>query len=173
MGSFIVETFSVIVLVLYQFLKAVIQVFFPPPRKDITGEIVFLTGAGSGIGRLMALRFAKLGATVVCVDINQAANEETAKEIKSLGFKAHGYTCDCSKREDIYRVAGLVKREVGDVTMLINNAGIVSGQKFMQTDDWKIQKSMEVNTMAHFWVSLQNLKYHVSTCVSFDRMIII
>lgn len=152
MLSLIIETFSVIGIVIWQCLKSFIQIFFPPPRKDISGEIIFLTGAGSGIGRLMALKFAKLGATIVCVDINQTANESTVEEIKNQGFKARGYKCDCSSREDIYRVADLVKNEVGEVTILINNAGIVSGKKFMETEDWKIQKTMEVNTMAHFWV---------------------
>ena len=76
------------------------------------------------------------------------------EEIQDLGFKAFGYKCDCSSREDIYRVADLVKKEVGDVTMLINNAGIVSGKKFLDTEDWMIQKTMEVNTMAHLWVCI-------------------
>lgn len=152
MLSLIVEVFTVIGVVLWQSLRSFVQIFFPPPRKDINGEIIFLTGAGSGLGRMMALKFAKLGATIVCVDINQTANDATVEEIKSLGFKARGYKCDCSSREDIYRVADLVKNEVGEVTILINNAGIVSGKKFMETEDWMIQKTMEVNTMAHFWV---------------------
>lgn len=154
MASLIVELFSVIAIVIWQSLKSFVQIFFPPPRKDINGEIIFLTGAGSGLGRMLALKFAKLGATVICVDINQTANEATVEEIKSLGLQARGYQCDCSSRDDIYRVAELVKNEVGEVTILINNAGIVSGKKFMETEDWKLQKTMEVNTMAHFWVRL-------------------
>lgn len=46
-----------------------------------------------------------------------------------------------------------VKREVGDVSILINNAGIVTGKKFMDAPDSLIEKTMEVNTMGHFWVS--------------------
>lgn len=154
MIALIVEFISLIGVVLWLSLKSLVQIFFPPPRKDINGEVIFLTGAGSGIGRMMALKFAKLGATVICVDINQTANDGTVEEIRSRGFQARGYKCDCSSREDIYRVADLVKNEVGEVTILINNAGIVSGKKFMETEDWMIQKTMEVNTMAHFWVRL-------------------
>ncbi|XP_010769014.1 epidermal retinol dehydrogenase 2-like, partial [Notothenia coriiceps] len=44
-----------------------------------------------------------------------------------------------------------VKREVGDVSILVNNAGIVTGKKFMDAPDSLIEKTMEVNTMAHFW----------------------
>ena len=46
-----------------------------------------------------------------------------------------------------------VKREVGDVSILVNNAGIVTGKKLMEAPDSLIEKTMEVNTMAHFWVS--------------------
>ncbi|XP_068737551.1 epidermal retinol dehydrogenase 2-like [Montipora capricornis] len=153
MGSVIIELFALIGTLCREMLVSFVQTFLPPSRKDINGEIVFVTGAGSGLGRLMAIKFAKLGATLVCVDINQNANDETVQEIKSQGFKAHGYICDCSSREDIYRVAELVKKDVGDVTMLVNNAGIVSGKKFLETEDWKIQKTMEINTMAHFWTT--------------------
>ncbi len=47
-----------------------------------------------------------------------------------------------------------VKRDVGDVTVLINNAGVVSGKKFFEVSDDLSQLTFEVNTMAHFWVSL-------------------
>lgn len=46
-----------------------------------------------------------------------------------------------------------VKREVGDVNILVNNAGIVTGKKFMDAPDSLVEKTMEVNTQAHFWVS--------------------
>lgn len=46
-----------------------------------------------------------------------------------------------------------VKREVGDVNILVNNAGIVTGKKFMDAPDSLVEKTMEVNTLAHFWVS--------------------
>lgn len=50
-----------------------------------------------------------------------------------------------------------VKKEVGDVNILINNAGIVSGKKFIESLDSRMQKTMEVNAMAHFWVTLKKI----------------
>jgi all-trans-retinol dehydrogenase (NAD+) len=47
-----------------------------------------------------------------------------------------------------------VKEEVGQVDILVNNAGIVTGKKFLDCSDMMIQKTMEVNIMAHFWVGL-------------------
>ena len=154
MITFMVETLNLVVVVIGHIFKSLLGNVFPPPRKDINGEIIFLTGAGSGLGRLMALKFAKLGAIVVCIDVNESANDETVRAIKSQGCKAHGYKCDCGNRQDVYRVADLVKKQVGDVTILINNAAIVSGKKFLETEDWMVQKTIEVNTMAHFWVRL-------------------
>lgn len=156
MAKLILETFSVIVLVIWQILKATFHFFIPPLRKDVSNEIVLVTGAGSGLGQLLSLKMAKLGSTVVCLDINKEGNESTLNNIKSSGGNAFAYVCDCTKREDIYRVAELVKKEVGDVTILINNAGIVSGRKLLDTPDGLIQKTFEVNTVAHCWVSIDN-----------------
>lgn len=154
MANLFTETLSVVVLVICQIIKAICLCFIPQGRKDVSNEVVLITGAGSGLGRLLSFKMAKLGATVVCVDINKEANESTADQIKSMGLKAFAYACDCVKREEVYRVADLIKKEVGDVTILINNAGIVSGKKFMETPDGLIQKTFEVNTISHCWVSV-------------------
>ena len=155
MSSVIVETFTTLGTVLWHILRAIVLCFLPSTKKDVKDEIVLITGAGSGLGRLMAMRFAALGSVVVCLDINEEANKATADEIKSKNEKAFAYTCDCSKREDMYRVAEEVRSDVGDVTILINNAGIVSGKRFLEIPDESIQKTFEVNTLAHFWVSVQ------------------
>lgn len=77
--------------------------------------------------------------------------ESAALARESGAARVHCYVCDCSSKSEVYRVADQVKREVGDVTILVNNAGIVTGKKFMDAPDSLIEKTMEVNTMAHFW----------------------
>ena len=64
------------------------------PQKDIRGEIVLITGTGSGLGRLLAVAFAQRGATVVGWDVNSASNEETATAVRAEGGRMHVYTCD-------------------------------------------------------------------------------
>jgi len=119
--------------------------------KSVRGDIVFLTGGGSGIGRLMAQKLARLGAVVVTVDVNAKGNEETAKSIVDAGYRAHAYTADLSKKEDIDAVAAKVRAEVGNVSILVNNAGVVSGKAFLELTEAQIHRTFDVNVMAHFW----------------------
>jgi len=139
--------------VLYYWFWGFLSFFLPARQKDVSNEVILITGSGSGIGRLLALKFSELGATIVLWDINKSANDAVAEEINSrTPNRAYPYKCDCSKREEIYRVAENVKKDIGDVTMLINNAGIVTGKKFFDLPDDKIELTFQVNSVAHFWV---------------------
>ncbi|CAN9502912.1 unnamed protein product [Ophioblennius macclurei] len=150
--NFILDTLRVILLSFWYNIEAFIHLFVPRRRKSVAGEVVLITGAGSGIGRLMAQEFAALGTSLVLWDINQDGMKETAQLARECGAaKVRCYLCDCSNRSEVYRVADQVKREVGDVDILVNNAGIVTGKKFIDAPDSLIEKTMEVNTMAHFW----------------------
>lgn len=108
----IFEFLVTLLLALWLSLVGMVKVFLPVKKKDVSKEIVLITGAGSGIGRLMALRFAKLGAKLVLWDINQEANDAVREEIKALGGVAHSYRVDCSKRQQIYDTASEVRRGV-------------------------------------------------------------
>ncbi|NXO58856.1 RDHE2 dehydrogenase, partial [Aramus guarauna] len=148
----LLETFKVIGLLVYYSLESLVFFIVPRRKKNVSGEIVLITGAGSGIGRLLSLKFASLGATVVLWDINEEGLKETSRLVRENGAeRVHCYICDCSKRQDIYRVADQVKKEVGDVSILVNNAGTVIGKRFLDSPDSLVEKTMEVNAMAHFW----------------------
>ena len=91
---------------------------------------------------------------MICCDINSAGNQQTVEDIKEFGGKAFAYPFDCSDRNAVYENAKKIKKDVGDVTILVNNAGIVTGKKFMDIPDELAQKTVEVNTIAHFWVGI-------------------
>ncbi|XP_006140931.1 epidermal retinol dehydrogenase 2 [Tupaia chinensis] len=138
--------------VLFSVWEAMVFSLIRKPRKNIAGEIVLITGTGSGLGRLLALQFAHLGAVLVLWDVNKEGNEETCKMVQKAGAtRVHAYTCDCSRREEVYRVAEQVKKEVGDVSILINNAGIVIGKKFLDCPDEHLEKLFDVNFKALLW----------------------
>lgn len=150
--NFFLETIRVLLLSIWYNVESFIYFFVPKKKKNIAGEVVLITGAGSGIGRLMAQEFAARSTVLVLWDINQEGMKETARLAKSNGAsRVHYYICDCSDKNEVYRVADQVKREVGDVSILVNNAGIVTGKKFMDAPDSLIEKTMDVNIMAHFW----------------------
>lgn len=91
-------------------------------------------------------------ATVVIWDLNETAMQAVAKEIEAKGARAFTYKVDVTKRERVYEVAKQMKAQTGkDVTVLVNNAGIVSGKPFLEGDDAYSLKTMEVNVIAHFW----------------------
>ena len=77
--------------------------------KSVKNEICLVTGAGSGIGKLMAKKFAKLGCRLILVDINQKDNEQTANEILVDGGFAKAFRVDLSSREQIYKFAEEVR----------------------------------------------------------------
>lgn len=146
---------SFLILMVIYIVEAIVKWFIPTKykMKDVTGEIALVTGGGNGLGRLVSLRLAKLGVIVVIWDVNKVGAEETVKLVQAAGGTCYGYVCDLCDREDIYRKAALVKEEVGQVTILINNAGVVSGSKFLDTPDKLIIRTMDVNIMSHFWTT--------------------
>uniref|UniRef100_A0AAG5DE78 Ketoreductase domain-containing protein n=1 Tax=Anopheles atroparvus TaxID=41427 RepID=A0AAG5DE78_ANOAO len=134
-------------------LQAIYYKIFGVPKKSLNGEIALVTGGGGGLGRLLALRLMKLGAKVVLWDINQEGLDESVKLIQSLGGLCKGYKVDISNKEEVYNNAKKLQEEIGDVTLLFNNAGVVSGRALLDTPDHLIERSFDVNVLAHFWTT--------------------
>lgn len=115
--------------------------------KSVANKVILITGGGSGIGRLMAIGFAKKGARIVLWDVNKDGLKETQDTIIKAGGQCTTYVVDVTKRELVYQTA----KEVGRINVLINNAGIVTGKPFLECPDELMIKTMEVNTISHFW----------------------
>lgn len=80
--------------------------------------------------------------------------QQVAEEIRRKGGKAWWYICDVTSEKDIKDKAEQIARDVGDITMLINNAGIMQNVPLLELDSEKIKRTFDVNTLAHFWVSV-------------------
>jgi all-trans-retinol dehydrogenase (NAD+) len=119
--------------------------------QNFKNKKILITGAGSGIGRLLSIHFANEGAELVLWDINKDNLDRVAKEIKNTGGKAFVYRCDVSDKNAVYKTAGKVKKDVGRINILINNAGVVSGKPFLKCTDEEIMRTMNVNIISHFW----------------------
>ncbi|XP_061121909.1 retinol dehydrogenase 10-A [Syngnathus typhle] len=177
MMMIIAEFFVVILKVLWAFVTAGAKWVVRPKEKRVAGQVCVITGAGSGLGRLFAKEFARRRAILVLWDINSQSNEETAeivrqiyhevdtptsKDATTLGGveevppfqpQVYTYACDVGKRESVYSTAEKVRREVGEVDILINNAGVVSGHHLLECPDELIERTMVVNCHAHFWTT--------------------
>ncbi|XP_031623156.1 short-chain dehydrogenase/reductase family 16C member 6 [Contarinia nasturtii] len=123
------------------------------PEQKLQGELALVTGGGGGLGRLISLRLSKLGVDIVIWDIKQEGIDETVEMIRANGGTCVGYKVDISKKEEVYKAADAIRRDVGDITMLINNAGVVSGRALLDTPDHLIERSFNVNVLAHFWTT--------------------
>jgi 3-oxoacyl-[acyl-carrier protein] reductase len=105
-----------------------------------------VTGAGRGIGRATARRFAADGYRVVAVDIDEAGASATAAEI---GAEAHA--CDIGDRDAVQRLANDIARTVGDIDVLVNNAGIWRFTSLGDTLESDATAVLQVNLLGTLW----------------------
>ena len=115
-------------------------------------KVAIITGAGRGIGKTVALAFARNGADVVAVDLALPPVEATAGEVRALGRRALAVRADVSKWEDVARMAKVAAQELGGIDILINNAGIadIKPKPFFQVTEEEWDKIMSVNLKGVF-----------------------
>ena len=115
-------------------------------RRDVRGKLALITGAGAGIGRATALELARKGArTVVIVDRDVVAAEETAADVRDIGVNAAVYQADVGDEMGMNKLAAQVNDEHGVVDILINNAGIGMAGRFLETTPEHWDNILSVN----------------------------
>ena len=120
---------------------------------DFTNKRVLITGAASGIGRMMAEQLAAQGAHLILWDVNEAGLNAVRDELAAHPGGVAVYACDLTDREAIYATARRVLDEHGPIHTLINNAGIISGKPLLEIPDEHIERTFSVNTLALFWTT--------------------
>lgn len=112
-----------------------------------------ITGAGNGIGRELALQYTELGCDVVCVDVADEPNRQTVQlaNQKKKG-RAHAFQCDVTDREAVLALGDRVRQDVGHVSVIVNNAGIMPCHRLDQTSAAEIKKMFDLNVISHFWI---------------------
>ncbi len=93
-------------------------------KVDLTDKVALVTGSASGIGRGIALMFAKNGSTVVANDLNEAGGLQVVEEIKASGFRAIFIKANVGDREEVQAMTEKAVAEFGKIDILVNNAGI-------------------------------------------------
>ncbi|MCW1402830.1 SDR family oxidoreductase [Novosphingobium sp. MW5] len=121
--------------------------------RSLGGRVAVITGAGSGMGRSMALRLAEDEAKIAIWDINGEGAEETARLVREAGGTAIAVTVDCSDKAAIKAAADRTRAELGKIAILINNAGIAPFNDFLDISEELLMKVLKVNLVGPFLVT--------------------
>ncbi|EDX04771.1 GD22134 [Drosophila simulans] len=146
----VLQFFELYVRILLELFVTLVQIVLPKKQKDVSGEIVLITGTGHGIGRELALHYASLGSTVVCVDIDGKNNLQTVEKAKRLNLgEVYSYSCDVSKRDEVMALADRIKSDVGCISVLVNNVGIMPTHPILQQSAEEIQRVFDEKGRGH------------------------
>lgn len=113
--------------------------------KKFNGRVAVITGAGSGIGRALALQLAKEGAELAISDVNETGLHETAEQIKALGKTPHVQVLDVASREAMHQYADDVFTHFGQVNLVFNNAGVALGVTVEELEYEDLDWLMNIN----------------------------
>ena len=116
-----------------------------------------ITGAAKGLGRQMALKFAKLGSELVLWDIDKDSLDQTTRDVSRLGSRVHSYQVDVSDYGSVATTADKVLDDIGhgsqdrSIDILINNAAVLKVSSLLDLAPGEIKKTINVNLLGHFW----------------------
>lgn len=116
-------------------------------------KVALVTGAAAGIGRAVALRFARDGMAVGVLDINLEGAQAVASEIESAGGSAVALSASIADRAQVNSAVSKLRETFGPITVLVNNAGITGYARFQELTDEAWDRVMEINLKGTFIVT--------------------
>jgi len=117
---------------------------------QLASHIAVVTGAGRGIGRAIALKFAAEGADIVCVSRTAENSEKVAGEVRALGRRAWAHAVDVSDSAAVVAAAEAILKDCGKVDILVNNAGITRDGLLMRMSDEDWDTVLDTNLKGAF-----------------------
>ncbi|CAF1011669.1 unnamed protein product [Adineta steineri] len=162
----------IINLILYPFAVAFLTFYrclqwlgLQPIAYNYQDQIVLITGSANGLGREIALTFARAGASLALWDIDDIGNRETQQQCLAI-LHSHNYTSrvriyhvDVTRATEVYAYAERVRYDLGQISILIANAGYVSGRSLLTESDADIERTFDVNSLSPIWLIKAFLPY--------------
>ena len=118
--------------------------------KQLENQIAVVTGAGRGIGRAIALKFAAQGADIAAVDLKTEFVQETVEEVRKLGRKAWAVSANVSEAASVEAAVEQILKEAGRVDILVNNAGITKDGLVMRMSEADWDAVLDINLKGTF-----------------------
>lgn len=135
----------------------IVQVFIPRSFRTSDGllqaDLILVTNSGNGLSRQITLKLAEMGASLVLWDSDREAIRALAEEAESYGIQVYPFVCDCSDRDAIHQTALKVQKEVGNISVLVNNLSMTSDTKVINQNETKFAQAMKTNFSSNYWVS--------------------
>lgn len=116
----------------------------------LADQIAIVTGGARGIGREIALHFAREGASLALFDVNQAQLDQTISELRALGRKAEGFVVDVTDGKQVEDGVAKVLDKLGRIDILVNNAGITKDGLLIRMDDAQWDRVLNINLRGTF-----------------------
>ena len=116
----------------------------------LADKVAVVTGAGRGIGRAVALAYAKMGADVVCVSRTEENSAKVAAEVEALGRKAWALAVDVSDTAAVDVAAKEILESAGRVDILVNNAGVTRDNLLMRMSEEEWDTVLDINLKGAF-----------------------
>jgi len=118
--------------------------------SEFQSKVVLVTGAGRGIGRALAMGFARAGASVAANDLAPGGLDKTVEAIRSDGGTAEGYVADVANKMQIQLMIEDIRDAFGRIDILINNAGVEPHASLLELDEYDWDRTLDVNLKGPF-----------------------
>ncbi len=125
--------------------------------NKLAGKNVLITGAGSGIGKLLAEGFSDEGANCILLDIDESSCRAVKQSLEQKECTVDFFTCNIADLKQVKKTAEKVRKDFRHVDILINNAGIVIGKPFAELSLEEMRRTMEVNFWGHVYFTREFL----------------
>jgi 3-oxoacyl-[acyl-carrier protein] reductase len=127
--------------------------------KPLSGKVALVTGAGRGMGQVIALRLAADGASVVVHYANSRAGaDETVRAIEDNGGRAVAYQADIAKRQEVAALFAAIDRDPGRIDIVVNSSGVSGGGKLAELDDDQLAWMVGINMLGPLYVASEAAK---------------